>query len=127
LYYTKPPLFNWAIAFSFWIAGSYSEIAARMPGLLSFFATGILLYWFARQLFSKEKALLSALFFSNCFRYLPVWNSDRGGDRPVFYPHDHAANGKRILFLSTAANGWRCSCLRMYLQHWQFLQKASLL
>jgi 4-amino-4-deoxy-L-arabinose transferase-like glycosyltransferase len=63
LYYTKPPLFNWMIAVSFWVAGNTSEWAARLPGLLSYFATGLLLYWFTRKHFSKEKALLSALFF----------------------------------------------------------------
>jgi 4-amino-4-deoxy-L-arabinose transferase-like glycosyltransferase len=63
LYFTKPPLFNWTIAVSFWMAGSYSELAARMPGLLSFLATGYVLYWFARKYFDKEKAVLAALFF----------------------------------------------------------------
>ncbi|MES2648212.1 MAG: glycosyltransferase family 39 protein [Bacteroidota bacterium] len=63
LYFTKPPLFNWMIAMSFWIAGNTSEWAARLPGLLSYFATGMLLYWFTKKHFSREKALLSALFF----------------------------------------------------------------
>lgn len=63
LYYTKPPLFNWMIALAFWISGGYSEWAARLPGLLSYFATGLLLYWFAKKYFSKEKALLASLFF----------------------------------------------------------------
>jgi 4-amino-4-deoxy-L-arabinose transferase-like glycosyltransferase len=63
LYYTKPPLFNWMIALSFWVAGTTSEWAARVPGLLSYFLTGILLYWFSKKYFSKEKALLATLFF----------------------------------------------------------------
>ena len=63
LYYTKPPLFNWMIAISFWIAGNTSEWAARVPGILSYFATGLVLYWFAKKNFTKEKALLAAFFF----------------------------------------------------------------
>ncbi|CAN5644975.1 hypothetical protein BH10BAC3_BH10BAC3_06600 [soil metagenome] len=63
LYYTKPPLFNWTIALSFWLAGNKSEWAARLPGILSYFATGVVLYWFVKKYFSKEKAFLSALFF----------------------------------------------------------------
>ena len=65
LYFTKPPLFNWMIAISFWLAGNKSEWAARLPGILSYFATGAVLYWFAKKYFLKEKALLSAFFFLN--------------------------------------------------------------
>jgi 4-amino-4-deoxy-L-arabinose transferase-like glycosyltransferase len=63
LYFTKPPLFNWTIALSFWLFGNYSELAARTPGLLSYLATGLVIFWFAKQYVNKEKALLAALFY----------------------------------------------------------------
>jgi 4-amino-4-deoxy-L-arabinose transferase-like glycosyltransferase len=63
LYFTKPPLFNWAIAFSFHLAGNYSEIAARIPGLVSYLLTGLVIYVFAKKYAGAQKAFLAAMFF----------------------------------------------------------------
>lgn len=73
-YLNKPPLWNWMLAFSFWIHGGASEWAARLPtviGLIGFAATT---YYFSRKHFSRYLAGLHALTVITCGRML-FWDS----------------------------------------------------
>lgn len=62
-YYNKPPLFNWVLAFFFWLTGSFDEWVVRLPGVLSVILTAVLIWIFVRKYVSKEAALLASLFF----------------------------------------------------------------
>jgi len=74
VYFNKPPLWNWVLAFSFTLHGGASEWAARLPtviGLLGFAATT---YYFSRRHFSRYLAGLHALTVITCGRML-FWDS----------------------------------------------------
>src|SRR5436190_23438370 len=43
-YYNKPPFFNWVMALSFKISRSFDEPWVRMPSLLSFLFTSLLVF-----------------------------------------------------------------------------------
>jgi 4-amino-4-deoxy-L-arabinose transferase-like glycosyltransferase len=62
-YYNKPPVFNWILAFFYWIFGSFSEWVTRLPGVLVFAAWGITHYFFSKQFIGQKIAAASALFF----------------------------------------------------------------
>ncbi len=62
-YYNKPPLFNWAIAGLFNLAGSKADWLVRVPSLLALLLTGLLTYLFIARYYTKNVAALASLFF----------------------------------------------------------------
>jgi 4-amino-4-deoxy-L-arabinose transferase-like glycosyltransferase len=62
-YYNKPPVYNWIMASLFWVFGNTSEFLVRLPGVLSFLATGLLIYRFSRKQLGTQAAFLAATLF----------------------------------------------------------------
>ena len=62
-YFNKPPLFNWVLAGSFKITGSWEEWAVRLPSVLAFLMTGICLFLLFQRALGQRVAFLAALFF----------------------------------------------------------------
>jgi 4-amino-4-deoxy-L-arabinose transferase-like glycosyltransferase len=61
-YFNKPPLYNWIIIASFKLFGSESMFAYRFPMIMSWFALGLLVYYFTRKhTGDKNFALLAGL------------------------------------------------------------------
>jgi len=63
LYLNKPPVFNWIIAFFFWITGSYSETVIRLPVIVSIVFFALTIFYFTRKEFGPHIALINALAF----------------------------------------------------------------
>lgn len=83
-YYNKPPLFNWLIAASYWLFGSFSEWVVRVPAMLSFLLTGLLHYLFGRKYLGGRSAFYAALFFltaADLFFYATI----NTGEIDLFY------------------------------------------
>lgn len=59
-YYNKPPLYNWVLVASFKMLQTCSEFAVRLPGVLSYLATALLVFLFGRRYVNREMALLMA-------------------------------------------------------------------
>jgi len=51
---TKPPMIYWAVASSFRLFG-INEWAARLPGALAFFGTGLLVFGLGRRLLRRSR------------------------------------------------------------------------
>jgi len=83
-YFNKPPLYNWVLAASFSIAGSYSPAAARLPGVLSIWACAALLFFFVRYHSGQTKALASSLIFLT-FGDLLMYGSVNAGEIDLFF------------------------------------------
>lgn len=62
-YYNKPPVFNWILAFFYWVFGTFNEWVTRLPGVLCFIAWGAIHYFFSKQFIGQKIALVSTLFF----------------------------------------------------------------
>ncbi|MFT4660544.1 MAG: 4-amino-4-deoxy-L-arabinose transferase-like glycosyltransferase [Flavobacteriales bacterium] len=62
-YYNKPPVFNWCMLFFLNIFGSFDEWVVRLPSLLSYFATALLIFITVKRFLTKGVALFSSLFF----------------------------------------------------------------
>lgn len=69
-YYNKPPLYNWIIAGMFWITGGYSELALRLPVIISLLLFGLTIYLVAKSRFGRHHAFVQALIFITCGRIL---------------------------------------------------------
>lgn len=83
-YYNKPPLFNWLIAFCFYLFNSFSEWVVRVPSLVSFLLTGLFHYLFSRKYFKGHISILASLFFltsADIFFY----GSINAGEIDLFY------------------------------------------
>lgn len=61
-YYNKPPLFNWVMVAFFHLVGHAEEWVVRLPSLLSFFTTCLLVYFLFKRELGKQVALYGALF-----------------------------------------------------------------
>ena len=61
-YYNKPPVFNWILACFFYLTGSFNEWTVRLPSILSFAGTAVLILAVARRYLNAKTALLAALF-----------------------------------------------------------------
>ncbi len=63
-YYNKPPLYNWILAGSYLLTGSYSEFVTRLPAVIPMFLYAISIY-FSVSFFLKDKriAALSGILF----------------------------------------------------------------
>ena len=83
-YYNKPPLFNWMVAFCYWLFGSYEEWVVRFPSLVSLLTLGILNYYVVRKFLKKEIALFSSLFFVTSADIL-FYGSVNAGEIDLFF------------------------------------------
>lgn len=83
-YYNKPPLYNWVIALFFWLFGDASEWVLRLPGVLSFLASGALLYAFVKRHGNPAHALIIALAYL-CSTDLLFYGSVNAGEIDLFY------------------------------------------
>ncbi|MBN2745105.1 MAG: glycosyltransferase family 39 protein [Bacteroidales bacterium] len=63
-YFKKPPVYNWIVAGYYQLTGDYSEMATRVPMLVSFLALSFLIFGFAKKYFDKKTAILAALVFA---------------------------------------------------------------
>ncbi len=63
-YYNKPPLYNWILAGTYLISGSYSEFITRLPAIIPMFLFAITIY-FSVSFFLKDNriAALSGILF----------------------------------------------------------------
>ncbi len=76
-YLNKPPLYNWIIASSFHVLGSYSSFALRLPVIISLFIMGFCIYYFVKRYVNNTVALLSAITFLTNGRIL-IYDSLQG-------------------------------------------------
>ncbi|MFK7934745.1 MAG: ArnT family glycosyltransferase [Saprospiraceae bacterium] len=73
-YYNKPPLYNWFLLISFWLTGEASEFTLRLPTLFFLLAYAATIFYYVRQHFSNQIALICAFVFLTCGRIL-FWDS----------------------------------------------------
>lgn len=69
-YYKKPPVYNWLIAGYYQITGDYSEMATRLPMLLSLLAFAYSIFFFTKKYFNFRTGIIAALFFIVSLRIL---------------------------------------------------------
>ncbi|MBN1340412.1 MAG: glycosyltransferase family 39 protein [Bacteroidales bacterium] len=69
-YYNKPPLYNWIITGMFKITGGYSELAFRLPVIMTLLLFAFTIYTIARPRFGRRNAFVQALLFVTCGRIL---------------------------------------------------------
>jgi 4-amino-4-deoxy-L-arabinose transferase-like glycosyltransferase len=62
-YYAKPPLFNWLLALSLKLFGSFSEFAVRLPSVLSLLLMGMFNFVFVRRFMNEKIAFYSSMLF----------------------------------------------------------------
>lgn len=116
-YFNKPPLYNWIIAGSYWLFGSYSSLALRLPMLLSLLGFALTVYLVVRRYVGGAVAFAAALMLITNVRIL-LYDSLLGLIDTTFswltylafvlvYHFDGAEAGRRknhtALFLSTYA------------------------
>lgn len=69
-YYKKPPIFNWLVAGYYQLTGDYSELATRVPMLLSLLVFAFVIFYYARKYFDFRTGVIAALFFVVSLRIL---------------------------------------------------------
>ena len=83
-YYKKPPVYNWVIGASYWLWGNYSEWAVRFLSVVSFVATGGLVFAMGRryvdQTFGIYAGLLTLVMVDIVFYFSTV-----AGEIDLFY------------------------------------------
>ncbi len=60
-YYKKPPVYNWVIGASYWLWGSHSEWAVRFLSVVSFVATGGLVFAMGRRYVDQTFGIYAGL------------------------------------------------------------------
>jgi 4-amino-4-deoxy-L-arabinose transferase-like glycosyltransferase len=70
LYYQKPPLFFWAIAFAGQLWGGVTEAAARLPSALAAIGAVALTFLLGRLFFDRRVAWLAAIVLATCNKVL---------------------------------------------------------
>lgn len=83
-YYNKPPLFNWLLVVLFKITGSYSEWVVRLPSVISFLLTALILFRFVKQYVSPASAAYFLLFYLTSVEIL-FFGTHTGGEIDLFY------------------------------------------
>lgn len=83
-YYNKPPLYNWVLAGTFLLFNNASEFFLRLPGALSFLATALVLFLFAKKYVGRETALLMAGAYLTIADLL-FYGSINAGEIDLFY------------------------------------------
>ena len=76
-YLRKPPLYNWLIAGSFKLFGNYSEVAVRMPMVISTFFFALTIFFFVKREFGTRMGVINALIFITVGRII-VYESLHG-------------------------------------------------
>jgi hypothetical protein len=66
---SKPPLFHWSAAAVYYLTGELDETTVRLPSALFATAGVLLLYFFARRLFTAEIALLAGAVLATTMIY----------------------------------------------------------
>ncbi len=61
LYYNKPPLFFWLIAFASMPAGDITEFTLRLPGALSALGTVLVVYYLGRRIYNARAGFLAGI------------------------------------------------------------------
>ena len=69
-YYNKPPLYNWVLAATYHLGGSFSEFITRLPSIIPLFLFGASIYWVTKRYLSREVAALTAVFWMTNGRLL---------------------------------------------------------
>lgn len=69
-YYNKLPFFNWAICLLFNLFGSYADWIVRVPSVLGYFATALLMFFAFKKYVNRNVAVFSVLFFLTFFDLL---------------------------------------------------------
>jgi len=83
-YYNKPPVYNWFIALCIKLTGSDSELAVRLPSLISLLVWGYFNYIIVRKIWSRNIAALSSVFLITSVD-IYFWGLSNGGEIDVFY------------------------------------------
>lgn len=84
IYYNKPPLYNWIITLFYFIFQSFDEWVVRLPGVLFFLLTGILIYRVSSKYLGKTTALLASLFYLTSSDLL-FYGTVNSGEIDLFY------------------------------------------
>lgn len=72
LYLNKPPLYNWMVAASYQVFGSYDAFSLRFPVVLSILLHVVLIYFMVRKYSGDFVAGISALAFATNWRTLTL-------------------------------------------------------
>lgn len=83
-YYNKPPLYNWIIAMSYFLFQSFDEWAVRLPGIIFFLLTGLLIYRTSKKHIGNDHALLASLFYFTSADLL-FYGTINAGEIDLFY------------------------------------------
>lgn len=83
-YYNKPPVYNWFIALCMKLTGSSSELAVRLPSLISLLVWGYCNYVIVKKILPRTIAALSSVFLITSFD-IYFWGLSNGGEIDVFY------------------------------------------
>lgn len=105
-YYNKPPVFNWIMAFFFWLFGSTDEWVVRLPSLLSFVANAVLIYFFTKIRISKNAAILGGFFYITCAEVL-LYGSVNTGEIDPFYSLVVFLQAMSIFVFFERQNWWK--------------------
>ncbi len=73
-YYYKPPVYNWVIAFSYWLTGLANEWTSRLPNFLFLLLFVGLIYRMTKEHLGKYWAFINSMMFLTCGRIL-FWDS----------------------------------------------------
>lgn len=106
-YFRKPPLYNWVIAFFYWLTGNTNEWVTRLPSALSFVLLGYWLYRFVAKHVNRTVGIYAAVIFI-CIPELLVYYS-RLAEMDIFFslitfpiivlPWAYLKEGKKLHFL----------------------------
>ena len=83
-YYNKPPLFNWVQASFVHLSGSMDEWIMRLPGVLSYLITGLLVFFFTRKHLGVHSAIAAALVYYTGLDLL-MYGTVNSGEIDLFY------------------------------------------
>jgi 4-amino-4-deoxy-L-arabinose transferase-like glycosyltransferase len=72
LYLNKPPLYNWMVAASYKVFGSYDAFSLRFPVVLSILLHCVLIFFIVRRYMSDSVAGIAALAFATNWRTLTL-------------------------------------------------------
>jgi 4-amino-4-deoxy-L-arabinose transferase-like glycosyltransferase len=83
-YYNKPPLYNWIIALFYFIFQSFDEWVVRLPGILFFLITSILIYQASKKHLGQTTAIFASLFYLTSADLL-FYGTINTGEIDLFY------------------------------------------
>lgn len=81
-YLRKPPLVNWSIAFSLWMANERSEWAARLPSAIAMLAMAAVVFWTAVRWLSTSAAFAAAII---ALSGIGLWEKGRMAEIDAIY------------------------------------------